>query len=154
MAAKRAFPQLQCSFLGVVTPLVFCVLAGCGAPQVTAVTSLHVDPIAPTAVDMSSLWTGRWQTNWGQLDLQMMDGVVRGAFRYEEAGQERVGLVVGQPRGNQLICKWIEQRASAKGMARLVMAADGSRFSGTYGSGESETDGGEWSGVRVVLAAQ
>lgn len=143
-----AFPKLRRGVLGWVTLLL---IGACGAPQVTAVTSLHVEPIAPSAVDTSALWTGRWQTNWGQLDLQTMDGVVRGAFRYEENGQERVGILVGHPRGNQLICKWIEQKASARGLARLVMAGDGSRFSGTYGSGESESDGGEWSGLRVVL---
>lgn len=126
-------------------------LAGCGAPQATAVTSLHVEAIAPSDTDTSALWTGRWRTNWGQLDLQLQAGVVRGAFRYESEGQERVGLIVGQPKGNQLLLKWIEQKATAKGRGVLVMAADGSKFSGTYGSDDSETDGGEWSGERVAM---
>lgn len=124
---------------------------GCAAPQVTDVTSFHVEAIAPSDTDTSALWTGRWRTNWGQLDLQLQDGVVRGAFRYLSEGQERVGLIVGQPKGNQLLLKWIEQKASAKGRGILVMAADGSKFSGTYGSEDSETDGGEWSGVRVPM---
>lgn len=126
-------------------------LGSCGAPQVTDVTSLHVDAIVPSDSDTSALWTGRWRTNWGQLDLQLQDGTVRGAFRYESEGQERVGLIVGQPKGNQLYLKWIEQKASAKGRGILVMAADGSKFSGTYGSEESDSDGGEWSGIRVQL---
>ncbi len=127
-------------------------LSGCAAPQVTDVTGLHVDPVPPSDTDTSALWTGRWRTNWGQLDLQLQQGVVRGAFRYESDGQERVGLIVGQPKGNQLILKWIEQKASAKGRGILVMAADGSKFSGTYGSEESDSDGGEWSGIRVQMA--
>ncbi len=125
------------------------VLAACSGPKAVQVNALHVDSIEPNDNAHGLHWSGRWQTNWGQLELFAADGQIRGAFRYVSEGTERVGLLVGKPLGNVLTFTWVEQGGSNKGRGRFVLDGESSKFSGIYGYESSEEDGGEWCGVRA-----
>lgn len=123
--------------------------AACSGPKAVQVNALHVDTIEPDESAHGRRWSGRWQTNWGQLELFAADGQIRGAFRYVSEGAERVGLLVGKPHGNVLAFTWVEQGGTSKGRGRFVIDSESSKFSGMYGYENSEEDGGEWCGVRA-----
>lgn len=121
---------------------------GCSAPEVRMTNALHVDPIEADPAAAGVRWAGRWQTNWGQLELFVDGKQIRGAFRYLSQGAERVGLLIGQTEGNVLTFTWVEQKGTDKGRGKFFAAPDSAKFSGMYGYADSDSDGGEWCGVR------
>lgn len=130
--------------------MVAVVAAGCSAAGPVSDAEIVVEPIAASAEPIKVSWVGTWRTNWGQLDIIAGEGNrLLGSFSYKWEGQERVGILVGEPVGNQLPFHWSEQKGVDKGLGRFVLAPDGSKFSGQYGYDTSETDAGPWSGLRV-----
>jgi hypothetical protein len=69
---------------------------------------------------------------------------VSGQYSYG-AGQGRLHGVV---HGDTLLFSW--QEGGAMGRGRLVTAPDGTSFSGSWGYGDDEADGGQWGGTRVA----
>lgn len=123
--------------------------AACSGPGVAASEVIDVPPIAKSETPTKARWVGQWRTNWGTLDLVQDGAKILGSFSYKWEGEERVGILVGKPNGNYLDFKWSEQKGADKGRGTLVIAEDGSKFSGHYGYDESCDDAGPWSGIRV-----
>ncbi|MBM4344896.1 MAG: hypothetical protein FJ100_16130 [Deltaproteobacteria bacterium] len=122
--------------------------AGCGGPQSQTQGAIDVPEVAASDAAPAHGWAGTWRTSRGTLDL-VQDGTrILGSFAYSEAGQERMGILIGTPKGNRLEFKWSVQKGSGKGQGRFVLHADGSKFSGTFGNDLSCTDAGKWSGLR------
>jgi hypothetical protein len=68
---------------------------------------------------------------------------VSGQYSYG-GGQGQLSGVVD---GDVLLFSW--QEGSAMGRGRLVIAPDGSAFSGSWGYGDDEAGGGRWDGTRL-----
>jgi hypothetical protein len=126
---------------------------GCSASPIQPKPTLHVAPIAVDLQATGLKWAGLWRTNWGELALFPDGKVVRGVFRYLSSGVERVGLLIGEPQGNRMAFRWMEQKGADKGLGVFVLGADSAAFSGSFGYDGSETDGGEWCGLREGKAA-
>lgn len=151
---SRRFRLQDSRVVAALAALVVTGVAACGGSQIQTSPTLHVDPIAVDEQAVGINWGGNWRTNWGELNLFPEDDVVRGAFRYVgSGGAERVGLLVGKPVGNRFAFKWIEQKGTDKGFGVFVLALDSSKFAGTFGYADSDSDGGEWCGVRVDVAS-
>ena len=97
-------------------------------------------------------WSGSWQTNFGPLALTTDPADpshVTGRYAYNLQGRVVRGTVDALARGAALEVGWRDEPAGVgAGRARFVMDADRRSFVGTWGHGESETDGGEWNGER------
>jgi len=129
-------------------------LAGVGAAACSGAgqqsrDDVVVDPIAPSDEPTRASFVGTWRTNWGQVEIIQSSGKVMGSFSYLWEGKERIGILIGEQKGNQLPFHWSEEKGADKGRGRFVIAPDGGRFSGTYGYEESETDAGPWNGIRI-----
>lgn len=94
-------------------------------------------PAAPT-------WAGRWQTSYGVLVTTVSGDRVTGSYAY---GAPPVhGRIVGTAEGITLRFEWIEP--SSGGHGRFELADDAASFTGTWGAGDSSSDGGAWNGSR------
>lgn len=136
------------------TVLAWLTAAACSASPIQPTPTLHVAPVTVDLQAKDLKWAGLYRTNWGELALFPDGKVVRGVFRYLSAGVEKIGLLIGEPEGNRLAFKWMEQKGADKGRGVFVLAADSSAFSGTFGYDVSESDGGEWCGLREGKAAR
>lgn len=89
-----------------------------------------------------------WATTWGSevctLTLQQSGTQVTG--QYVTTGAPP-GAVDGTMEGNVLTGTWTDAGGSIGGM-RLSFSEDGRSFVGTWGSGGSYDDGGDWNGRR------
>lgn len=91
-------------------------------------------------------WTGTWSTMWSSGSATMTlayDGSLLVTGTYEPNS----GAVVGQPTGNRMIGAWAQ--GSSSGQFDLTLSPDCNGFTGTWGSGESATSGGDWVGTRI-----
>ena len=74
---------------------------------------------------------------------------VYGSYAYDLNGRLVRGTFEGDAQGADLLVVWTDEPGgSGSGRAHFTMAPDGRSFRGTWGRGQSETDGGEWSGAR------
>jgi hypothetical protein len=99
------------------------------------------DPVAapPAAVPSSGAWAGTWDTAFGTMVLQQQGSGITGTYDYKD------GRIEGMVQGAELRGYWVQ--ANAQGRFVFNLSADGQSFSGTWGYGESTTDGG-WTGTR------
>jgi hypothetical protein len=106
--------------------------------------------LPPSAVEAQSGLnvTGFWSTNWdgnnAGLTLRQSGSNVSGDYTTEAAPP---GNVSGTFQGRTLYGRWVDQAGSSGGFA-LTFSADGRSFVGTWGSGGSVDDGGNWNGAR------
>ena len=101
----------------------------------------------PISVPVST-WEGKWSTNFGPLVTEQKDGKLYGLYQYGE--NQIVGAIMGDLDGtNVMHFSWAEKNGAGKGSGVFVVAADGSEFVGTWGYGDSESDGGNWEGDRI-----
>jgi len=117
--------------------------SGYGAPAYGA---------APMAAPVANAnWNGTWNTSFGRLTMEHQgDGTVIGVYKYANGGRDVVGALKGGPEGGALHFRWAESEGGAgTGRGVFYMNADGNSFTGTWGTGESDTTGGHWDGNRL-----
>ncbi len=124
------------------------VLCACGGPQAQTQATIDVPEVPLSDLMPAHGWAGTWRTTRGTLELVQDGAKVIGSFTFTVAGQEHTGIVIGTPKGNRLEFKWSLEKGTDKGQGRFVLAANGSKFSGTFGNDLSCTDAGKWSGLR------
>ncbi len=93
----------------------------------------------PAAVPSSGAWAGTWDTAFGTMVLQQQGSKVNGTYDYKD------GHIEGTAQGAELRGTWVQ--ANARGRFVFKLSGDGRSFTGTWGYGESTTNGG-WSGTR------
>lgn len=83
--------------------------------------------------------TGRWQTNWGWVDIQQEGSNITGNYQY------RNGVI---PQGGMqrrvVSFRWVEAEANAEGRAVLVVNAEGNRLNGIWCHGDNLARYGFW----------
>ena len=99
-----------------------------------------------------AVWEGLWQTNFGPIGFAMVEGqpsLIAGAYEYAMEGRTISGTLLGTVQGHTLDVNWEDEPGGlGSGHARFTLSADGQSFTGTWGRGDSYSDGGEWSGSR------
>ncbi len=93
--------------------------------------------------DTSSSVTGRYQSNWDDVRLHQRGSHVTGT--YVCCGG---GTLDGEITGHTLHYRWHEPRGAGDG--RGVWTIDGDHLDGTWGHGNSESDGGPWTLQRTA----
>ena len=94
-------------------------------------------------------WTGRWQSNWGRMDLRQQGDRVEGTFEY------RNGTLEGDLQGDLLFFDWIQPKdreagqLGAKGKGWMRIRPDGREVKGRWGYREHREEGGTWQAERV-----
>jgi hypothetical protein len=115
----------------------------------------HPDPYAfhvslrqsLTMADLPCLWTGTWQTNFGEMLLEQNGEVVQGTYTRGD------GKISGQVQGQKLVGTWSENPTynppDDAGNFEFTMSEDCQSFQGRwkYGSTGGWIDG--WSGTRT-----
>ncbi len=91
------------------------------------------------AVPSSGAWAGTWNTAFGTMVLQQQGSKVTGTYDYKD------GRIEGTVQGAEFRGSWVQ--ANGRGRFVFKLSADGRSFTGTWGYGDSTTDGG-WSGTR------
>ena len=118
-----------------------------GVAAVATVASMQTARAGETQGGMLNV-SAIWQTTWGpevcQLTLQQSGSSITGGYVTSGAPPGRVG---GQLVGNVMTGQWTDAGGSVGGM-RLVFSPDGRSFVGTWGSGGSIDNGGDWNGHR------
>ena len=112
------------------------------------------EPIVPGRASKNECdVTGIWKTNRGDMTLAYapdIDGLDSLAGNFTS---QRTGTFDGIISGPVLTGTWSEPGSSSKnnnsGRFTLIFKDSCCVFSGTWGSGESDTSGGEWSGNRA-----
>jgi hypothetical protein len=86
--------------------------------------------------------SGTWDTNWGPVHLTEAGNSVTGSYEGEYPG-----TLQGKRSGNTVTFTWSGSNGeSGKGV--FTFSPDGKSFQGTWGGGDSATNGGAWSGTR------
>ena len=118
----------------------------------TVPTSTSTEPAIgnpPTPAPVAE-WGGSWATDFGTLTITQQGNQVSGSYAYNNGGAQIQGQMSGQVIGNHLDFAWEEGPGGAgSGHGSFIMSADGSKFEGTWGQGESRTSGGNWNGKRM-----
>jgi hypothetical protein len=124
-------------------------LVACGGGSAEGGSSQTVASSEPAP---GAVWEGLWQTNFGPIGFAMVEGepsLIAGAYEYAMDGRTISGTLLGTVQGNTLDVTWEDEPGGlGSGHARFTLSADGQSFTGTWGRGDSYTDGGEWSGSR------
>jgi hypothetical protein len=103
------------------------------------------------------VWTGIWQTTWGQLNLQQSMNQVTGTYRYYVQQNQiyRNGRIDATlVSNNQVRGHWYEMMADdnevqLSGDFLWALEPDGKRFFGRWGHGIGNPMPGNWDGTRV-----
>lgn len=130
------------------------VLASCApdyTPQYSTTPSYASGGAAPAGQPLSPAvsWTGTFQGT-GTVSFVEADDKVMGIYRWSDGA---FGVIQGPANGtNRLDFEWTERRRnlSTKGRGTFWLTADGTSFTGTWGSGYSNNSGGSWSGQRTT----
>lgn len=134
------------STLVITGALVLTAMLACkrSAPSSESTPSPQFEPVAsPTeGTSAAASFAGSWDTAWGKVTLTQTGGAVAGQY----VGQF-TGNVSGQVEGNVATLTWTQTNGE-NGRAKFTLSADGQRFTGTWGSGASATNGGPWNGKR------
>lgn len=103
---------------------------------------------APTAAAVD--WSGAWTSDFGVIQFQQQGNQVTASYSYTNGGNQIQGQIAGVVTGNHLDFEWHEGPGGAgDGHGSFTMGSDGTSFTGTWGKGESRTDGGNWNGKRM-----
>jgi hypothetical protein len=100
-----------------------------------------------TMADLPCIWTGTWQSNFGEMFLEQDGDVVQGSYSRGE------GKISGQVQGQKLVGTWSENPSynppDDAGNFEFTMSEDCQSFQGRwkYGSTGGWIDG--WSGTRT-----
>lgn len=120
----------------------------CSGPTVQTIEKIDVPAIEASDDPIVVSWSGTWRTNWGVLDMVQDGTKILGSFTYLWENEERIGILIGVPKGNYLNFKWSEQKGNDKGQGKFVISSNHAKFSGSFGYDGSCDDGGKWSGLR------
>jgi hypothetical protein len=134
---------------------------GLGVGGVVIVTIFGLQYLtAPEATPDSNLAckskiNGDWQTPFGKVTLQeKSENLISG--KYEYANFERgkiVGELTGKLSNNVIVFDWKEtpkQQPQQQGKGILVFGEGCKEFYGSYGTGESTSNFGNWQGSRLT----
>lgn len=115
-----------------------------------ALASAAIDCVPPpppqAPMPAGATWAGKWDTTWGPLELTQDGTRVTGSYAYKGVR----GTLTGSMDQNYLRLDWSESEGGAgSGKGLFVMGADGRSFSGSWGSGASDSSGGSWNGTRI-----
>ncbi|HWQ63690.1 MAG TPA: hypothetical protein VN429_04670 [Methanospirillum sp.] len=95
--------------------------------------------------------SGVWKTNKGNLTMSETGYSLRDVKIDGSYSGKLKGSIQGTMSGPVLTGSWTEQDSSGKsnsGRFTIIIRNDCCAFTGTWGVAESDTNGGEWSGVR------
>jgi hypothetical protein len=98
---------------------------------------------AATGTARPASFTGKWNTNWGPMDITQKGSQVMGHY----TGQYK-GIIEGTVSGNRLDFTW-SQPDGQFGKGYFIISSDGSSINGAWGMKDSDSDGGPWTGTRV-----
>jgi hypothetical protein len=90
-------------------------------------------------------WTGKWDTNWGEMIFQQTDSTATATYTHDQ------GRIQGTVSGNKLVGTWSEAPSYSPpndaGDVELNLSDDCNSFSGKWRYGSSGT-WGDWTGTR------
>jgi len=92
---------------------------------------------------------GRWESNYGRMELSQAGDSVEGTFEYRD------GRLMGTARGDLLVFEWeqpgnmVEARVTVRGRGWLRIAQDGGSLEGLWGYDEAHHGGGRWTAKRA-----
>jgi hypothetical protein len=112
------------------------------ALTIVSLALLAVLGLGQVAVAQAPSFTGRYNTNWGEVTLSQAGDSVTGSY-----SGKFTGAVTGTVSGGKLHFEW-KQTNGESGRGVFGLGLDGRALTGTWGSNASETDGGDWSGTR------
>ena len=90
----------------------------------------------------AATFSGDWETNWGPLHLSQNGNTVTGNYEGDYPG-----TMTGTIKGNRLSFNW-EGSNGEKGKGYFILSEDGNSIAGSWGSENSDSNGGEWTGER------
>lgn len=106
--------------------------------------------------DEGPSFTGKWKTNWGTeliIELTQTGNNVQGQYNYTENGVAVSGRITGTFNRNTMTLsfRWAERLGGRTrgGRGKFIMNGDGTGFTGSWGNGNSDSNGGSWSGTRA-----
>lgn len=88
-------------------------------------------------------FSGTYQMDNGTMVLVQVGDKVTGTYTGEETG-----TIEGTVKDGKLSYEWKQPNGEA-GRGVFTLSADGKEISGTWGNGQSETDGGTWKGKKI-----
>ena len=155
----KYFPKsLQKSFVWKSFPSWLFLVVGVGGVIVTTILGLQYLTVPESTQDSNlsckSKISGDWQTPFGKVTLrEESDNLV--AAKYEYVNFERgkiVGELTGKLSNKVVIFDWQEtpnQQPKQQGKGILIFGQGCKEFSGSYGTGDSTNNFGDWQGSRM-----
>ncbi|MDX2256576.1 MAG: hypothetical protein NW214_13770 [Pseudanabaenaceae cyanobacterium bins.39] len=142
------------------------VAIGCSGVAITALWGLQfltdLDAKSDESINCQSKISGDWQTGFGKLSLQENSSQqVTGKYTYTNFDRGQVqGEFTGELRNNIVNFTWEEtpnttakissqQVATEKGKGTFVFTSGCLEFYGSYGTGDSTNNFGNWQGYRI-----
>ncbi len=97
---------------------------------------------------------GDWQTPFGKLSLQEeSNNLISGKYEYDNYERGKiVGELTGKLSNNVIIFDWQEtpkQQVKQQGKGILILGEGCKEFYGSYGTGDSTNNFGNWQGSRI-----
>ncbi|MBD2319618.1 hypothetical protein [Phormidium tenue] len=134
-------------------------LCGVGGVVLTTIFGLQY-LTAPEATPDSNLAckskiSGEWQTPFGKLTLrEESENLVSGKYEYANFERGKItGELTGRLSNNVITFDWTEtpkQQPKQQGKGILVFGEGCKEFYGSYGTGESTNNFGNWQGLRFT----
>lgn len=103
----------------------------------------------PGPVPPHVTFAGRWESNYGVMELTQHGETVEGTFEYRD------GRLRGTATGDLLVFQWeqpgnmTEARMAVHGRGWLRVAPDGASLGGLWGYDEAHQGGGRWTATRA-----
>lgn len=88
-------------------------------------------------------FSGRWNTSRGTLLIAIIDNSATGAYYGKYSG-----TLKGKIEKNRLFFRWKDINGEY-GRGYFIISPDGKSIVGMYGTCDSESSEGDWSGVRI-----
>lgn len=133
-------------------------VVGVGGVVAAAILGLHY-LTAPESTQDSNLSckskiSGDWQTPFGKVTLrEESDNLVAGKYKYVNFERGKiVGELKGKLSNNVVIFDWQEtpnQQPKQQGKGILIFGQSCKEFAGSYGTGDSTNNFGDWQGSRM-----
>ena len=89
-----------------------------------------------------SPFAGTWETNWGELVIKESGEKLTGNYKGKFSGS-----IEGEVKDSKFHFTWKQPNAEW-GSGVFTVSEDGKKLTGTWGGGESATNGGPWTGTR------
>lgn len=100
--------------------------------------------VAATIMAAKMSFSGTWKTNWGDVVLEQKGNLVTGTFSGKYSG-----TIKGKSKAYRLDFTWEDDKGnSGKGYFELVHDGKRINLEGKFGYGDSNDDGGNWTGYR------